>query len=114
MVAPRSVSSGDSLDDAFARVAGGVFVREADEKDLSGTDVPRARARVGARDARARAIDRCALERGFVCGRATANASARDENCGDGKDETRERPRPSSRGGITRKNARVIEARATR
>ena len=42
MVAPRSVSSGDSLDDAFARVAGGVFVREADEKDLSGTDVPRA------------------------------------------------------------------------
>jgi hypothetical protein len=25
-----------------------------------------------------------------------------------------ERPRPSPRGGITRKNARVIEARATR
>jgi hypothetical protein len=107
MVAPRSVSSGDSLDDAFARVAGGVFVREADEKDLSGTDVPRARARVGARDARARAIDRCALERGFVCGRATANASARDENWGWERKMRPERDRDPLRAVVLRERMRA-------
>lgn len=86
MVAPRSVSSGDPLDDALARVADGVFVRETDEeKDLLGTDVPRARAADGgarAIDACARAIGRCALERKCV----RARASTRDEECGGGKD----------------------------
>jgi len=87
MVAPRSVSSGDPLDDALVRVADGVFVRETDEeKDLLGTDVPRARAADGVSDACARAIDRCALKRECVRARATANASTRDEECGAGKD----------------------------
>ena len=104
MVAPRSVSSGDPLDDALARVADGVFVRETDEeKDLLGTDVPRARAAVGANDARARAIDRCALERECARARATANASTRDEECGgwEGPRRRTKKNTPCGRGGVT-------------